>query len=252
VEKIITDFVTKVNNMVINADRMLETDVDFSQVEKSLHELLKGFAASVLQRILESYLNKQSVIKQLKVIAGRFGMRYKEYRQVQIHLFNGEKISVMSPYFIRVAKKRGKRKRGPNGRGSHMGLDVLGLIGKSSREFISYVVKLAVLCPSYAVAREVLSEQGIKIDVKVIQRLCQELGKLGLEFRGRVSLTGDEALKGFTLVIGIDGGRLREREKKRGRKKAGQKRQGYHTEWKEPKLFTIYLLDKLLIRPAWN
>jgi hypothetical protein len=44
-------------------------------------------------------------------------------------------------------------------------------------------------------------------------------------------------------VIGIDGGRLRERRTKRGRKKAGQKRQGYQEEWKEPKLFTIYLLD---------
>lgn len=44
-------------------------------------------------------------------------------------------------------------------------------------------------------------------------------------------------------MIGIDGGRLRERKIKRGRKKDSQKQQGYHTDWKEPKLFTIYLLD---------
>jgi hypothetical protein len=44
-------------------------------------------------------------------------------------------------------------------------------------------------------------------------------------------------------VIGIDGGRLRERRPKRGRKKAGQKRQGYHSDWREPKLFTIYVTD---------
>jgi hypothetical protein len=39
------------------------------------------------------------------------------------------------------------------------------------------------------------------------------------------------------------GGRLRERRRKRGRKKADQKRQGYHTDWKEPKLFIVYVLD---------
>ena len=41
----------------------------------------------------------------------------------------------------------------------------------------------------------------------------------------------------------MEGGRLRERRCKRGRKKAGHKRQGYHTDWREPKLFTIDLLD---------
>ena len=49
---------------------------------------------------------------------------------------------------------------------------------------------------------------------------------------------------GKTVVIGIDGGRLRLRQKKRGRKKEGLKRQGYHTPWREPKLFTIYVLDE--------
>jgi len=41
----------------------------------------------------------------------------------------------------------------------------------------------------------------------------------------------------------VDGGRLRLRRKKRGKKKRGQHRQGYHAEWKEPKLFTMYLVD---------
>jgi hypothetical protein len=56
-------------------------------------------------------------------------------------------------------------------------------------------------------------------------------------------LADDESLAGHTLVIGIDGGRMRERRKKPGAKKKGQKRQGYYTPWREPKLFTLYLLD---------
>ena len=243
-EKIIADFVTEVNKIFTNAEMDLESETDFSLVEEALQGIWKRLVASILEKILNGYLKRDSVIRKLKIIGGRFGMRYKEHRRVTVRIFNGEKISVMSPYFLKADKKRGKKKRGPNGRGSHLGLESLGLIGKCSRDFISYVVKLAVLWPSYAVAREVLAEQGIKVDVKTIQRLCRELGELGLEYRGRVSLTGEEDLRGFTVVIGIDGGRLREREKKRGRKKKGRKRQGYHTEWREPKLFTIYLLDK--------
>jgi len=61
--------------------------------------------------------------------------------------------------------------------------------------------------------------------------------------RGQISVDGQENLTGATLVIEVDGGRLRLRRKKRGKKKAQQKRQGYHTDWKEPKLFTMYLVD---------
>jgi hypothetical protein len=83
----------------------------------------------------------------------------------------------------------------------------------------------------------------MQFDVKTLRRLCGDLAKRGLRYRGSISLSGNEQIAGHTLVIGIDGGRLRERRKKQGKKKAGQKRHGYHTDWKEPKLFTIYLLD---------
>jgi hypothetical protein len=99
------------------------------------------------------------------------------------------------------------------------------------------------LSPSLEVAQEMLVGRGVTLDVKTIRRMCSELGGLGIAGRGQISLSGNEDLAGYTLVIGIDGGRLRERRRKRGRKKEGQKRQGYHTDWREPKLFTLYLVD---------
>src|SRR5437588_12988705 len=102
---------------------------------------------------------------------------------------------------------------------------------------------MAVLCPSFEVAYQVLVRQGIGLDVKALRRLCRDVGEKGWPHRGVIALTGSEELEGQTRVIGIDGGRLRECRPKRGRKQGGRKRQGYHTEWKEPKLFTLYLLD---------
>ena len=42
----------------------------------------------------------------------------------------------------------------------------------------------------------------------------------------------------------MDGGRTRLRRPKRGRRWQGRRHHGYHAEWKEPKLLTIYVVDE--------
>jgi hypothetical protein len=152
-------------------------------------------------------------------------------------------VRIRSPYFVRSQKKRGRKKAGPNGRGCHLGLALLGFVSRGSSTFVSWVVKMALLVPSYAIAREVLLDRGISLAVNSIRRWCRELGRLGIAHRGAISLTGQEDVTGTTLVIEVDGGRVRLRNPKRGKKARHQKRQGYHTPWKEPKLFTMYLVD---------
>ena len=88
-------------------------------------------------------------------------------------------------------------------------------------------MKMALLCPSFAVAHEVLSSRGMEVDVKTLRRLCRLLGVVGLEHRGAISLESGEDVSGKTVVIGIDGGRLRTRRKKRGRRAVGLKRSGF-------------------------
>jgi len=122
-------------------------------------------------------------------------------------------------------------------------LEVLGILGKASPAFLSKTIQMSLLCPSLETARAVLDEQGIQINVKTLRRYCKLTGERGMEWRGLVSLDGTEELDGVTVVVGIDGGRLRERRGKLGRWKKGQKRRGFSTEWREPKLFTIYFLN---------
>ncbi len=148
------------------------------------------------------------------------------------------------PYFLKARSKRGRKKRGTKGRGVYLSLEVLGFVERCSARLISEVVQMALLCPSFEGDREVLARRGRALDFKTLRRLCARLGELGLARRGELSLRGRESLAGRTLVIGIDGGRVRERRRKPGRKQAGQRRQGYRTDWKEPKLFTLYVLDE--------
>lgn len=222
---------------------MAET-LDFASFEQELDGLMREVCTVISAIKLTELLASPELLEKLKQLGARKGTRFKEYRTVTVYFATGRTVPISTPYFIKTKSKRGRKKRGPNGRGAHLGLDVLGLIGRGSPVFVSEVVKMAVLCPSFEITREMFAGRRIQIDVSTIRRFCRQLAEKGIRFRGQVSLDGHEDLKGFMVVIGVDGGRLRERCPKRGRKKKEQKRQGYKGEWHEPKLFTIYLLNK--------
>lgn len=217
---------------------------DTQRFEAGVRRVMDELEGCLLAAALNAILGSRSFLEDLKAVGSQLGMRYKEYRTLQVRVQNGLEVTVKTPYFIKAEAKRGRKKKGPNGRGRHLGLQVMGIVGQATPGCLSMVAQLGLLCPSLAVAEAVLGEQGFQIDDKTIRRYCRELGETGMAWRGRVSLEGQEKLTGHTLVIGIDGGRIRTRRAKRGRRKAEQKRQGFHTDWKEPKLFTIYLLDE--------
>jgi len=221
----------------------LSTTWDFRQFENGMMKLMNQLEAILTACILEDCLSDPAFLRLLKLLGGKLGMHFQEYRTFCIRLCNGLQVTISSPYFLKTKPKRGRKRKGPNGRGKHLGLEVLGILGKVSPAFLSKTVQMALLCPSFEVAKAVLAEEGIQVNVKTLRRYCKLVGAEGMKWRGLMSLNGTETLEGVTVVVGIDGGRLREREGKRGRWRKGQKRQGFHTEWREPKLFTIYFLD---------
>jgi hypothetical protein len=239
-EQIVQDQVTELLAQQDEWLQELAQDFDFAALEAKVGEAVNRLGAEVLKAALSTLLRAPDFIDTLKRLGGRLGMRLKGDRSVKLQLGTGQSVEVLAPYFV---KAQAKGRRSARRRGSYLGLEVLGFLGRWSSQLASEVAQAALLCPSFAVAHTVLKRRGLALDVKTIRGVCRMLFEQGRWFRGKVSLTGTEALAGQTLVIGIDGGRLRERRTKRGRKKAGQKRPGYHTDWKEPKLFTLYLVD---------
>jgi hypothetical protein len=224
----------------------LTQDLDFAGLEQVITARMNELGAELVKQVVEPLLVDAGYVERLKHLGGQQGLKFKEYRPVRVRLGTGQWITVKTAYFTKAppkSKKRRAKRQRRGGRGAYLGLEALGFLGHYSLSLVSEVVELAVLCPSLAVAQTVLARRGLVLDVKTIRRLCGALGQRGLALRGAVSVAGSEALAGRTLVIGIDGGRLRERRRKRGRKKAGLKRQGYHSDWREPKLFTIYVTN---------
>jgi len=104
---------------------------------------------------------------------------------------------------------------------------------------------MAVLCPSFDVASSALRSFGIQMNEHLLQNITHRFAKLAKPVRVACHAhEGDWQKPGLRILICVDGGRIRERLKKRGKRKSGLKRQGYSTEWFEPRLLTISVFDE--------
>ena len=99
-----------------------------------------------------------------------------------------------------------------------------------------------------AMARTALAQRGIDLSQRATLRLANAFGHRAVEQRlqwlekARAHGKTRSILKGTRVVVTTDGGRIRERQERRGRRRDS----GYHsfdTPWREPKLLVIYVID---------
>ncbi len=194
---------------------------------------------------LNELLSNGPFLMLLKQWSARCACRFLEYREITVRLKSGKQWKVLSPVFLR-SKPKGKRGRAPTrqqGALRHLGLEILGIIKQISPALIEMCVSMAVLCPSFEVAANALRGLGITMNEHLLQNITQRFAKIAKCVR--IECHDDEVWQkpGLKILICVDGGRIRERRKKRGKRKSGQKRQGYTTEWFEPRLLTINQFD---------
>jgi len=221
----------------------------YNEFEKSLTDLMHQHLAEHIQEVLETLMHNKWFISLLCSIAGKSCLSFEGYRLVSVSVLNDQRILVSAPYFYNRVKdkKKGRKKKGRNKGNNidcYLGLKQIGMVGSYSGRLASEICTMALLAPSEDMAVKLLSEREIVINVKTLRKIVRDVGQIGLSNRGVISLGHKQAKPSGTLVIGIDGGRIRERQVKPGRKKQDQTRQGYTTDWKEPVLFTMYVTDE--------
>ena len=177
-------------------------------------------------------------------------------RETTVQFLNGKTITVTTPYMLpRKKKKRGrKRRRGSRGKGGagiFPVLKMLGIIAGASPALCEKTM-LGVMSNTFAEAEEALRRDGVMISAKRLRTISMKFSSAALEerqrrmeaFRRGEIVKSDIRLNGRRIAITIDGGRIRTRRAKGGRRKKGSARAGFFTDWKEPKLFSIYELDE--------
>jgi hypothetical protein len=113
------------------------------------------------------------------------------------------------------------------------------------------VTQTATQSPSFEQARPIVAWLGLNFSKSRIRRMSEAFCQVGLAVREKKlslwtagQLPEGEALKGKRVAIGVDGGRINIRQTHRKGRKRKSGWPGYETDWKEPKLLIIYILDE--------
>ena len=223
---------------------ILGTD-SFIDYERSVYEKYQQEAEREIAETLNLLLSSIPLLLVLKQWAAKTACRFYGFRDINIRLKSGQKYTVRSPVFLKAKPKR-KRGRVPKrhqGALRHLGLELMGIIKRVSPGLVEVCVSMAVLCPSFEVAANALRGFGIQMNQHLLQNLTGRFADLAMTVR--FACFAEEAWRkpGLKILICVDGGRFRQRRIKRGKRKKGQKRQGFHSDWIEPRLLTISQFD---------
>lgn len=212
-------------------------------MEKEIKSYTDRLGALVLQKRLQALLDSdEQHKKEAELIRNWPGkMKSEGYVTVCILTVGGYYIMLRVRYYRRACDRRnGKRHKGV-----YAGLILLGIHDRCTPQLASLVSAWSALLSSFDEVSQVLSEQGVILGVKVIRKLTYRFAERArvLQQTKHIPLGDGENLHGRRVVVSMDGGRVRLREKKRGPKtKKGRTR--YKGAWREPKLLIIYVVNE--------
>jgi len=203
---------------------------------KERTDRLQALATALeLQRALASAALQQ----QERTLAKASPRKMKDfgYRPVTVQFLGGVELELVARYWCR------SQTRADKGKGSYFSLVLLGVCDRTTPALASEVAQLAAALSSFDDARARLRQMGVEMSIRRIANVAYHFAERA---RKRQELDGmgiEGSLAGKRVVISTDGGRLRVRKNKRGQKtKKG--RSHYHTDWREPKLLVIYVVDE--------
>jgi len=200
------------------------------EVEKLIFQATDNLAGQLLALKVQESLASEGLKEDASNLIKACPKKLKNQgpREVKVRPLRGEPFIVKTSYYS--AKKAGV----------YPCLILLGIHEHCTPGFASEVSMLSSLLSSFKETQQVLSEQGVKLDTKTIEKLTVQYSE-----RARAALTAhgsnfEEGVTGRKVVVSTDGGRIRIRKNKRGPKtKKGRNR--YSTQWREPKLLIIYI-----------
>lgn len=180
-------------------------------------------------------------------------LRHKGQRTTSVWLPGGALCVVETPY-LRPLRPRGpgrkRTRRGPTGPGVYPVLEALGIAHRVSPTTRSQMALYTVQAGSYQEAVQLLAEQGMSVDATTLRRVALSTARddvalrdVALERARRTPVAPGGPLAGLRVRVSIDGGRVRTRSPRPGRRtKKGRHR--FDTPWREPRVLLIDVLDR--------
>lgn len=235
--------------------RAARTAAEFCDAERLVHSLALKMASSLtgsaLQAISDDEERRAEALSLVRAKAASRGVTVdvdRRRKKTLVRTISGTLVDVFTPYAVARPRSDAPLKtRGAQGTGVFPVLDQLGIVGRATPASRLLVSRAVCEANSVTSARELLAASGVLVDHKGALRLTYSVAEDALRHRReamrRQTPNDSGELVGCRVVVAVDGGRINIRRRVAGRpKKGGRKR--FETEWREPKVLTIYALGE--------
>lgn len=173
-------------------------------------------------------------------------------RSIQVTTLGNVTVPLKIPYVVQGSGKgmRGARSGQWIEGGFYPFLHWLGMAEGVTPLVWATIAEYGMVSVSFATAQRLLQNWGVTLSERRVARLTYRFGQVGLDLRAQQVaqlqagiLPRCSTLADQRVVISVDGGRTRLRRNKRGKRRQKSGRHGFHGDWREPLLLTIYGVD---------
>jgi hypothetical protein len=225
----------------------------FKDIEEKIRNTALTLAgeciAVLLNKLAKSQLALDTAISQTESQSNQTMRKHGNYTR-HILTVGNVKVTLSLPYMVERHQKSHQK-----GKYLKLGfcpfLKWLGIESGLTPLVWTTITKYGAIAGSFEAAGTILTDWGINISSKRIERITYHFGKMALNLRQSKlkslemgNLPTLNVLKDQRVIIAVDGGRTRVRINKKGRRSLKTKRLGFTGEWIEPKLLTIYTVDE--------
>lgn len=228
----------------------------FRAMENEVARLFREGADAAVGLLLKSMAADPSFQAEATAAArAALPLRSAERRTTKVRLLGGGEVELSAEYLRpdprrQPGRKRRDGKRGKGGRGVYPLLSALGITFGVTPAAAAEITRQVADSDSVRTGRAALARRGLDLGHKQTLRIVGDVGRRAVEHRNRwlakaraATANGDGPLAGRRVIVGTDGGRIRTRKVKRGRRNAKTGHHRYDAPWREPKLLVIYAID---------
>src|SRR3954466_4365047 len=217
---------------------VIRTAEDFKSLERAIAALTNRLSALLLAEATQAALHDSENRRRARSLAQGAGQTIKDQgrRDVTLRTTCGQVI-VRATYFSRNCD------RGKAAKGMYPMLLLWGVQDRCTAAVVSEISKLVAMLGSLEEVEQVLSDRGQPLDFKTTRTIAYRFAARARAAPQAGRLNWGETVAGRRVIVSTDGGRIRIRTTKRGPKTA-KGRNRYRTDWREPKLLIIYVVDE--------
>ncbi len=222
--------------------REVGTPEELEALEREIRGQTARLSALLVQRQLQAHLDSEEQEARERALLNTLPGKMKSEGLEAVRVLTREGVEII--LWVRYYRRACDRRNGKRHKGVYAGLVLLGIHDRTTPALAATVSAWSALLGSFEEVRQVLREYGVELGVKVLRKLAYryaDRARVVQQAGAWASEEGDQ-VRGRRVVVSADGGRVRLRENKRGRK-TEKGRTRYKGAWREPKLLIVYVVD---------